>query len=284
MEAWIRYIIIIITIFILYNVVLTTINIIIVLCRLSGTTDVPGISTFIEENNNLGAWSLMRLIYIIFYILYFLFSIITWFLFFVFVMWLIIKNIIPIIILIPLFFIPYILPIPLRMILLQIPPFPQLTEAGILPFMERMLYIIISPGDFVNMFRNLFEGTYDYLDTSTNFIYPEYNQRLKKSFDKIRSKNKEKKKENFESNNEDEYDEQTTEHINNLNEKSESNSYKNKIKRINEEIKHNIMGNTIFTTPDMNLYDISSVMLNNNINYIQENSKATNNYVKIYKE
>jgi hypothetical protein len=66
-------------------------------------------------------------------------------LFFIFIAWLVIKYIVPIIYIFFIPFPPFFAPIPLRYVILEnVPPFKDLTEAGILPLMERLLFKIIS--------------------------------------------------------------------------------------------------------------------------------------------
>lgn len=86
-------------------------------------------------------------------------------LFWIFVHWMIIKIFVPFIILIPIPFIPFIIPIPLKNILLEtIPPFKLLTQRGILPFLEKIVFRFLFSSDTMkNKFSSTLSDTYGFL-------------------------------------------------------------------------------------------------------------------------
>lgn len=95
------------------------------------------------------------------------------FLIIMFILWLIIKCLIPCNIWI------LFIRIPVRSILLAIPPFPELTEAGILPFMERLLKLFTSPLIFLKKFGMSSNGTALFLIKASRYVIktfvPNYN-------------------------------------------------------------------------------------------------------------
>lgn len=87
-------------------------------------------------------------------------SLLSW----IFVFWMIILLFIPSIIIIPIPMIPFIIPIPLQNIMLNmIPPFKALTERGILPWCLRIVYIFFSADSLKTKFSKSFTETYGLL-------------------------------------------------------------------------------------------------------------------------
>ncbi len=282
MEFLIRLVIILIVIFLLYHLFMLFLNLFDLYCYIIGTHNLPMYFKFFDRYKNPFSFGLMYILYAIYIFLYLNFNIVFWILLFIFVVWLIIKYIIPVVWLLFIPFIPFIIPIPLRAILLAIPPFPQLTDAGILPFMEKILNIIISPGSLINILRSIFEDTFDFLYTSTNYIYPNYGEDIKKSFENIRVEEKNKIKPSEIKSDDTTYDDISYNTV--LEEKENSDSYKLKTKQLNDEIKQNILGDTILTNPDMSLYDKTKASTTNNMNYVKYNSQALNKYIALHKE
>jgi len=76
-------------------------------------------------------------------------------LFWIFVNWMLIKMMVPIIVIFPIPFFPYIFILPLRIMMLDfIPPFKPLTDLGTLPLLYRLLTRIIDPNVFSNFANN----------------------------------------------------------------------------------------------------------------------------------
>ncbi len=85
-------------------------------------------------------------------------------LFWIFVFWMIIKLFVPHIIIVPIPFIPFIIPIPLKNLMLDlIPPFKVMTERGILPLIERIFYRFISNETIKNKFVYSFQDVNRFL-------------------------------------------------------------------------------------------------------------------------
>ena len=131
-----------------------------------------------------------------------------WFLLWIFVFWLIIKYIIPVIILIPIPMIPFIIPIPIRQILLDyVPPFKALTDAGILPLMEKVLFTIISPQKVKRKLQLIAGHIIDFIKTTIERMFSYLNIKEKLSnainnYTKDKKDNPEIPKENKEENKE----------------------------------------------------------------------------------
>jgi hypothetical protein len=94
------------------------------------------------------------------YILYIL-SLLFW----IFVFWMIIKIFVPFVIFIPIPIIPFIIPIPLKMIILEnVPPFKLLTERGILPMIEKIIFRFLFSSDTIkSKFSNSLSDVYRFL-------------------------------------------------------------------------------------------------------------------------
>jgi hypothetical protein len=90
----------------------------------------------------------------------FVLYLLTW----IFIFWMVIILFVPEIILIPIPFIPFIIPIPLkRPILEYVPPFKALTDRGILPLMRRVIFRIFSEQSLKNLFVLTFTDIYGFL-------------------------------------------------------------------------------------------------------------------------
>lgn len=81
-------------------------------------------------------------------------------LFCIWVVWFIIKNFIP----------AWILFIPLRMILLAIPPFPQLEAAGILPLIDKVFWLIVSTLPLKDRLVGAGRAFQEYISTSMWYV------------------------------------------------------------------------------------------------------------------
>lgn len=154
-------IVVLITIIILYVVLYTIWGIISAIKYATGSEDIaPGI--FPEPIGEV----IIKICFYIFTIAVYLFGLILMFLLIIFVIWMIIRYIIPAVIWIPLFFF-----IPIRAILLAIPPFPELTDAGILPLMERLLNVFISSDTFIKRIGVSTRAVMSFLLTSTRYVF-----------------------------------------------------------------------------------------------------------------
>ena len=103
-------------------------------------------------------------------------SIIFSFLIWIFIFWMIIILFVPEIIIIPIPFIPFIVPIPLKSLILDyVPPFKILTKRGILPLMRRIIFgVIFKESSIQDKFRGVFKETYGFLYEEIKNILGEY--------------------------------------------------------------------------------------------------------------
>lgn len=217
------------------------------------------------------------LIFIFFGITGFYFKYTVSFLLWIFVHWLIIKYVIPkyFIFFIP--FIPFIIPIPLRETLLNyIPPFKDLTEAGLLPLMEKILFTLISDITIKRKLLNSFDYILEYLKKSIKeiikIIYP--NNNIENEFNKIN-----KVGDNYEpgypkTNDNDENYEKT------IKERANNEYYKNTLDLINLETNNCITNNTILITPDMNLIEKKKINIENEGIKIKCRAESISSYIK----
>ena len=81
-------------------------------------------------------------------------------LFCIYVIWMIIKRYVP----------EMILFIPLRAMLLAIPPFPPLEQAGILPLIDDIVNIIFSGDSFMNRIRRFFIAIYNFFRNAGRYV------------------------------------------------------------------------------------------------------------------
>lgn len=103
-------------------------------------------------------------VYLLEFLIYFILLPILFILFHIFVFWMIIIIFVPYIIIVPIPIIPFILPIPLKTMMLElIPPFRKLTDRGILPLMRRIFFRLISYETIKNKFTNSFVDIYGFL-------------------------------------------------------------------------------------------------------------------------
>lgn len=91
-------------------------------------------------------------------ILLLMFAVIVLFFLFMYVLWLIIKKFIPN------------FPIPLRTILLKIPPFPQLERAGIFAFFHNIMKAIFGKGKFAKRAKLVGKACADFIARNTNMM------------------------------------------------------------------------------------------------------------------
>lgn len=116
-------------------------------------------------HGRIGPFILYVLSYYLLYILYLLFHI--------FCFWIIVLIFVPFLIIVPIPIIPFVLPIPLKTLLLI--PFQKLTDRGILPLMRRIIFGIFSENSlkrhFINSTFNIYDFIYDNLKEMVgNFI------------------------------------------------------------------------------------------------------------------
>jgi len=91
-------------------------------------------------------------------------NLILYLLLWIFIFWMIIILFVPEIILIPIPFIPFIIPVPLkRPILEYVPPFKALTERGILPLMRTVIFRIFGEENLKNKFNLTITDIYGFL-------------------------------------------------------------------------------------------------------------------------
>lgn len=98
-------------------------------------------------------------------ILLILFIVLLW----IFVFWMIIILFIPYIIIFPIPIIPFVFILPLKPILLALPPFSTLTETGTLPLLYKILSRIFNPSIFENFLKHFIEPTAN--DLNDYFYY-----------------------------------------------------------------------------------------------------------------
>jgi hypothetical protein len=106
------------------------------------------------------------------FILYIIFSVLIW----IFIFWMVIILYVPEIIVIPIPIIPFILPIPLKSLILEyVPPFKILTQRGILPMMRRIIFgVIFKESSIKDKFKGVFTETYGFLYGEIKTILGEY--------------------------------------------------------------------------------------------------------------
>ena len=201
------------------------------------------------------------------------------FLLWIFVHWMIIKYIIPKwwFVFIP--FTPFIIPIPLRDPLLNyIPPFKDLTDAGLLPLMEKMLFLIISDISVKSKLGNGFDYIMDYLENSIKHIikelFPNFN--IENEFKKLKMGN------NYEPElpKQDNGLDLTEEQQNTLKDKYNDDYYKIVLQTINIETENCINKNTIPITPDMNYIEKKSISLNNEGLKLKCQAESISSYIR----
>jgi hypothetical protein len=139
----------------------------------------------------------------IFMVAVLVFGLTSMFLIIVFILWMIIKYIVP----------KWILFIPIRKILLEITPFPELTKSGILPLMERLINVFGGAGTLFQKLGISGQAIVSYLFTATKYVFqkivPNYNPDIvssktkelsggKMDLENDPSDKKEYKKENYE--------------------------------------------------------------------------------------
>jgi hypothetical protein len=91
----------------------------------------------------------------------FIFSVLIW----IFIFWMIIKIFVPFVMFIPIPIIPFIIPVPLKFLMLEyIPPFKILTQRGILPMMEKIVFrFLFSQQSIKDKFSNSLSDVYGFL-------------------------------------------------------------------------------------------------------------------------
>lgn len=77
----------------------------------------------------------------------------------IYILWIIIKNYVPN------------FPIPFKTILLNMPPFKPLEDAGVLPFIDRLVDILLSSDRFGTRIRNAANAFADFVKGSVSFIF-----------------------------------------------------------------------------------------------------------------
>ena len=204
------------------------------------------------------------LINVYFFIGFAIFRYVLVILLWIFVHWMIIKHIIPPFMIFFIPFIPFIIPIPIRQPILDyIPPFKALTEAGILPLMEKILFTFISEIPFKDKFTNTIDNILNYLKFSFKYLihqfYPNYDidteiERIKVGNDFIPNIPTSDDTENL-----------TDDEKNTLNDRNNSKYYNDIMKMIKVEVQSCIDKNTQITTPDMNEMEKLTVNFNNNL-------------------
>ena len=202
-------------------------------------------------------------------------NIVLYLLIWIFIFWIIIILFVPEIILVPIPFIPFIIPVPLKRPILEIvPPFKALTDRGVLPLMRRVIFRIFSEESFKNIF---ILGTSD--------IYSFLFEELKKILERVLLNNKSSNLQNPGDQNiskDIQDDEIKMETIDDYNE-NEDEDYKHEHKEnqevldlINEELELCLISKQSFQTPDNNNYFQSVSDMNN---YFECYSKSIKSYI-----
>ena len=104
---------------------------------------------------------IVKVFFYIFVAALFIFGLLLMFLIIIFILWMIIRFIVP----------AWILFIPVRDILLAIPPFPEFTDAGILPLMERLSNVVGGGDSFLRKIVITSRAVIDFLNKATKFIF-----------------------------------------------------------------------------------------------------------------
>lgn len=183
----------------------------------------------------------------------------------IFVFWMIIKIFVPYILLIPIPIIPFILPIPLKTLMLEfIPPFALLTKRGILPLCEKItLNFLFSNSTIQQKFAKTFANTYD-------FLYLE----IKNIIGDIYKKPEKEPEENYKIRTIDDgtNNEKKAKEI-----KKEDNNDKNKeiMELINEELEICLQSKQSLTSPNSSIFN----GMNNLKNYADCYSKSVRSYI-----
>lgn len=130
----------------------------------TGSMDIlPGIFPVHVAQIIIRIWSILFMLAVL------VFGLLSMFLLIVFILWLIIKYIVP----------KWLLFIPIRKILLKIPPFEDLTKAGILPLMERILNVFGGAGSLFDKLGISGQAVFAYLFKATAYVFqkmvPGYN-------------------------------------------------------------------------------------------------------------
>jgi len=192
-------------------------------------------------------------------------------LFWIFIFWMIIKIFVPFIILIPIPFIPFVIPIPLKNMLLEfIPPFKLLTNRGILPLLEKLVFrFLFSQETIKNKFSTSFTDIY-------SFLYFEIKNSIGNIIDKIGIKQPEQPQKTPDEN----YKIKTIDDGTNNEEKAkkEFNNKNNQkiLDLINEELEICMKSKQSLTTPNSSIFN-SLKDLNN---YSECYSKSIKAYIE----
>jgi len=111
--------------------------------------------------SDLCAGGMMWVLYGASIFLWFVSGIFLW----IFIFWMIIIIFVPHVIIIPIPIIPFVIPIPLKMVILEnVPPFKLLTNRGILPFIRKIIFrFLFSEETIKNKFKSTFFDTYGFL-------------------------------------------------------------------------------------------------------------------------
>ena len=228
----------------------------------------------------------------------YLFAIILVFLLIMYIFWTIIQLLIPEYL--------YPLPIPIRSILADLPPLPQLKESGIFNLFDSIICIFFKSNEnFLRILGFTTESVGSFLKTSTKYIlktvYPQidldkFENNIKKTeFYKTYLKNQtninytssyfcHNNNDNNDNNNENENKDNNNENKDNsMKDLANSKEIKEANQIINNEIQNCINKDFIITTPDMNEMEKLSIQLKNtilstkcNINSISSKIKAAN--------
>lgn len=174
-------------------------------------------------------------------------------LFMIFIFWLIIRYIVPVLIFIPIPFIPFFIPLPLRNLMLKIPPLPALTDAGILPLFDNLMNTIFTSDELKRKIENSFNYIGEYLYTSTKYLFPNLNSMIQETFDNIRADTNKIDKEN------------------------------DVDKQFNGKLENSILGNTMLITPDMTYIDKLNTSINNKMMNIRINVDSIPDYINTKK-
>lgn len=203
-------------------------------------------------------------------------NLILYLLIWIFIFWMIIILFVPEIILIPIPFIPFIIPVPLkRPILEYVPPFKALTDRGILPLMRRVIFRIFGEENLKNKFNLTITDIYGFLFEELKKILERIllnNQSSNLQDPGNQNLNKDIQDDEYKVKTIDDYNKETDPAYNNY----EYKENQEVMDLINEELELCLISKKSFETPDNNnlLQSVSDMN-----NYFECYSKSIKSYI-----
>lgn len=248
---------------------------------------ISGVYT-INKGKSLGSRIVLIIISILSFIIpfltiyiYFILYVLVW----IFFLWMVILYLVPVLIFVMIPFIPFIIPIPLRFLILQfVPPFKQLTDKGILPLMRRIIFRLFAffpQGKIKEWVKISSKEVY-------NFLFKEISELFYSIFKKINldvilpnpeNNNINKDNDDNEFPIEDEETKKKNEEAEILRKKNEENDETKKIQNlINEEVNICLKSKQAFITSDKSEYESSFSGVNDMNNYSECYAQSIKSY------